>query len=250
MDLPEALQQVGIQPYLFYLLLFLIFLSVVVFFFAPILLKITRGARGSKISLPTIKKPKLSLATSFVVLTAVALVAVGGVYYHLNYFQVKKETPANPQIEKEKVGPRGDFQVSVTRNSDKVILNWDKNVKVSGILLVQLGKDTTDRDNTLVWGITPSTTVNIENVNIDEITKSDLEKYEKELKSSSGKKPETPQIPSPYELLTKPEGFYYYDETIKGDQAKFKLQKGTRYAVEISGVSNGEGMRAAYVFDY
>jgi hypothetical protein len=172
-------------------------------------------------------------------LVLAGFVFVLGVLIYQNYFKNQESSPKNPQIEKERVGPRGDFQVNLTRKDDKIVLSWDKKIQVGRVLLVSLGKDTTDDDNIPVWGIS---TENPAPINISQ------EEYERALQSTE-KPPEPVLITSPYVLLSKPDGFYY-EGNIKGDQSKFKFEKGARYAVELEGVKDKDPVSAAYVFDY
>jgi len=148
---------------------------------------------------------------------------------------IPPEYPEVPgQREKEKEGPLGDFeiQISLEREGDKVILDWQENTKVYEILVASLGFDYTDKDNKLVWRIISQSPEAIKN---NPKTIPSAEDLNKALENR-------PAILPLYELLTIPQGF----QLLAGSQEGFQLEKGSRYSVEL----RGEGKIGAYIFVY
>ena len=240
MNLPAGWSEAITTSPLLLACLILVGASLVVLFLAPFFFNLAKKAKFPKrLDFTHRKALNKKWLVAFIVL--LGLLAFGLGVYQFYFAPSSKPVAKNPQVEKEKVGPRGDFAISLTRKGDKVILNWDKGIAVSQILLVNLGKDTSARDNLLVWGIS---NVNNGPVNIDPAV------YEQMLKNPALIKPVQPKIISPpYELLVKPDGFYY-DQTISSDLAKFKLQKKTRYAAQLKGAKGEQIEIAGYVFDY
>jgi hypothetical protein len=122
-------------------------------------------------------------------------------------------------------GSNGPLTVTMERNGDQVILNWDSTIKVAVVRVLDLGQIYNLSDEKLVWQI---------------------QNYDPQKPTATQAKNQ-PAIAPPYQLGEMPDGFFAAQKLAP----ELQLKKDARYSVELLG-ANQEGLPilGVYTFTY
>ena len=137
---------------------------------------------------------------------------------------------------------QGDFTIELSKEGEKVILNWPAEIKVVGVRVYNLGTLRDLQDHKIVFDMVNWDINNPPVISEEEIT---------EVLPETTSQPEVYLFP-PYTVGEILEGFF--DNTLyekEEEKGKPVFEKGDRYSIEIYGISSGgKYLGGYYTFNY
>lgn len=161
-------------------------------------------------------------------------------------------------IDFRKDGSKGDFTVTMQKQGNNVVLNWDNTIKTSSVIVYDFGRLDILTDHKVVFGISsykplPTPTfmpIKGSFVPLPTIATGALQMrfspppVSTPIPISALKNP----IPQPYTVGTIPEGLFKIGTA---EQNATIFQTGKRYSIEVTGVNTASKLQmASYTFTY
>lgn len=165
-------------------------------------------------------------------------------------------------IDFRKDGSKGDFTIGMEKKDGKVVLNWDKSLKVTGVTVYDMGRLDILTDHKVIFSLSYVDPKSLPRPSFDP------QALQKQLQqaTASGKKPVLPSlaplptiapptvfIPTPYMVGQVPQGYFNTTPTENNQQPQTDpnalFKPGKRYSIEVYAMgADGKPKMASFTF--